>query len=134
MSKYQELKEKIDELQKEANAAFAVEQKDAISEIVKKMEVYRITIEQLAEIVPKRNREPKLAKAKGPKSNSAKEPKFKDPNGSATWTGGPGRKPKWFVDAVARGVDEEDMKIKKAATAESGGTSTSATPEPVIES
>ncbi len=50
--------------------------------------------------------------AKGTRSKGV--PKFADPEDpSRTWTG-KGRPPKWFEDAKARGLSEDDMRIAAA--------------------
>lgn len=47
----------------------------------------------------------------GQKKKKPAKPKFRHPeNSDLTWAGR-GRKPTWFVEAIAAGVTEEDMKI-----------------------
>ena len=52
-----------------------------------------------------------LASAKGSRKKSVSVPKYANPaDKSQTWSGR-GRKPRWFIDAVAAGKNPEDMAI-----------------------
>jgi len=97
---YSELMAQAQALMAQAEAARKAELSTVIADIKTKMRVMGITVDDLGEGKSKSS-----GKAK-PKA----EPKFRGPNGEL-WSGGPGRKPQWVVDAVAAGKNIEEFRI-----------------------
>lgn len=98
---FAEMKEAHAELEKSMQAAKRAAQKDALAQIVQVAKDHDLTAEDIANAM----------KGKAKRSSKPKaEPKYKDPNSDATWTG-KGRKPNWFVEAEEAGVDTDTMLI-----------------------
>lgn len=95
MSQYLELKAKIAELEKQAQAARETERSGAINQIRELMQAYDISIADL-------NKPPKKATTQ----RQAVAAKYRDPVSGATWTGR-GRAPLWL-----NGRSKEDFVIK----------------------
>lgn len=52
----------------------------------------------------------------GQASKSKKPPMFRNPdNPSETWSGYGGRKPRWFINAINRGMTQDDLVIVSAS-------------------
>ena len=123
MSKYEEIRSKINELQKQADELFVAEKKAAIADIKDKIRLYGLSAADVG-LAPKVAKEPKVAKparaAKPSAVKSAKSakaaktvpaaPKFRGPNGE-TWGGGRGKRPQWVNAALAAGVDLEKYRV-----------------------
>ncbi len=108
MPTYAELKEQMDQLRAEAERARQNELPNVITAIKNQIREYDIKPQDLFDnLVPQ-------AVAKSLPSTSSRgksrEPKYRGPNGQ-TWVGGPGRKPNWVLEAMARGEDLEKYAI-----------------------
>lgn len=97
---YSELMAQAQALMAQAEAARKAELSTVIADIKTKMREMGITVDDLGD---------GKSKSSG-KAKTKAEPKFRGPNGE-TWSGGPGRKPQWVVDAVAAGKNIEDFRI-----------------------
>jgi DNA-binding protein H-NS len=123
MSKYEEIRSKINELQKQADELFAAEKKAAIADIKDKIKLYGLSAADVG-LAPKVAKEPKVANpARAAKTSVAKStkaakaaktapaaPKYRGPNGE-TWGGGRGKRPHWVNEALAAGVDLETYRV-----------------------
>ena len=123
MSKYEEIRSKINELQKQADELFTAEKKAAIADIKDKIKLYGLSAADVG-LAPKVAKEPKVAKparvaktsvAKSTKAAKAAKtapaaPKYRGPNGE-TWGGGRGKRPHWVNEALAAGVDLETYRV-----------------------
>jgi DNA-binding protein H-NS len=97
MTSYKELKQKIAELEKQAEDARKHEIAHAVADIKTKMAEYGITGADLGLSGKTR------ARIKG-----AAVPKYRDPASGATWTG-KGRKPRWMSEALTEGKTMQDF-------------------------
>lgn len=97
---YSELMAQAQALMAQAEAARKAELSTVIADIKTKMREMGITVDDLGD---------GKSKSSG-KAKAKAEPKFRGPNGE-TWSGGPGRKPLWVVDAVAAGKNIEEFRI-----------------------
>jgi DNA-binding protein H-NS len=97
MATYQELKQKIAELEKQAEAARKQEIANAVAEIKARMAEYGITGPDLGF----------SGRGRG-KGKGASTYKYRDPVTGATWTG-KGRKPRWMAEALSAGKKPEDF-------------------------
>lgn len=104
--KYQQLKNQIAKLEKEAAAARKVEAAEAVATIQALMAEFDLTAEDLGFKLVR-----KTAKAK-----SASTPKYRDPQTGKTWTGR-GKPPAWMTAAIAAGTKEALLIEKVAAPA-----------------
>jgi DNA-binding protein H-NS len=123
MSKYEEIRSKISELQKQADELFVAEKKAAIADIKDKIKLYGLSAADVG-LAPKVAKEPKAAKpARAAKPSAVRStkttkaaktvpaaPKFRGPNGE-TWGGGRGKRPQWVNVALAAGVDLEKYRV-----------------------
>ena len=132
MSKYEEIRSKINELQKQADELFVAEKKAAIADIKDKIRLYGLSAADVG-LARKVAKEPKAAKpARAAKPSAVKSvkaalgvkaekavksakavpaaPKFRGPNGE-TWGGGRGKRPQWVNAALAAGVDLETYRV-----------------------
>jgi len=115
----------IARLQKERDAIRASEVKEVVGRIKEAIAHYGLTAEDLglalkkrgrpagkaaAEVAPAKKRRGRGAATGAKKAPSA--PKYT--NGEKTWSGH-GKRPGWFVDALAAGKTADDMLIKPAA-------------------
>jgi DNA-binding protein H-NS len=114
----------IARLQKERDALRATEVKEVVGRIKKAIGHYGLTAEDLGLAPRRRGRKPaagtvdstpaKKRAAKGAVKATSKKPpsppKYSDGAGKA-WSGH-GKRPGWFVDAIAAGRAPEDMLIK----------------------
>jgi DNA-binding protein H-NS len=117
----------IARLQKERDALRATEVKEVVGRIKEAIAHYGLTAEDLGLAPKRRGRkpaagavEPKQAKkratkgaAKAASKRPPSPPKYENGAGQ-TWSGH-GKRPGWFVDAIAAGRTPEDMLIKPAA-------------------
>lgn len=111
----------IDELQAQADALKNKERAGVIARIQEAVDHYGITAEELFNkparkaraVASKRVQAPKARKvAKKAATRVAGQPKYQDGSGR-TWTGR-GKRPAWFVDALAEGKTAESMLINPA--------------------
>lgn len=100
---FAEMKAAQAELEKSMAVAKKAAQKDALAQIVQVAKDHELTAEDIAKAMT-----PKAKRSSAPKA----EPKFKDPNSDATWTG-KGRKPDWFKAAEDAGTDTSTFLISK---------------------
>ncbi|HLT99939.1 MAG TPA: H-NS histone family protein [Burkholderiaceae bacterium] len=108
------LEKEIQKLQKQAAALEQKQRAPIISEIVRSMREYDITLEELETALTRRKRTAGKRAAKGVKTATPRgpvPPKYRDPDSGATWTGR-GRAPRWVVEAEAQGKSREDFLIK----------------------
>ena len=105
MATYLELKEQAEKLLQEAEELRLKEIDEVIADIKEKIRTYGLSAQDLglAGGGPRR-RKPAGERAASPA-------KYRGPNGE-TWSGGRGRKPQWVVDALQKGKDLEDFRIK----------------------
>jgi DNA-binding protein H-NS len=123
--KYLEIQEQIKQLQEEAKVLMQEGRNKAITDIKALLAVYEIRADEVGFAVPpsppKRERKPEKRRDRTPKG----EPKYRDPDSGATWTGS-GRTPKWL-----EGKNHEDflILIDKPAPA----PTYSPTPSPAVD-
>jgi DNA-binding protein H-NS len=116
MATYVELKEKAEDLMRQAEAARKTEIGAAIAEIKAKMLMYGITLDDLgSKAKAARGRKPKLAKAAKDKANSAKTRKpvavkYRNPETGETWTGR-GKPPTWLKAQEVAGRKREEFLV-----------------------
>jgi DNA-binding protein H-NS len=117
MSAYQDLVEKINAMQKEADRLKKHEFSTAVKEAKKLVEAYGITASDLGLVVSKRPE--KTSKAVKPRrklsgTKGSKVPaKYRDPVTMSTWTGR-GKAPKWVTEHLSRGNLLETLLIPKS--------------------
>ena len=97
MATYKEIKNKIAQLEKEAEALRKAELLAVITEIKAKMAEYGITGKDLGVIKNKTRKQ----------SGKTRPARYRNKEGQ-TWSGR-GRKPKWVIEALATGKTLEDM-------------------------
>lgn len=116
---YNQLKQQIARLEKQAEKAKKAATKDVVQQITELMATHDVTLSDIRAALPsaKRGRPGRkaaapTAKSKGRKTRSAKpKPKFRSPeNRKDTWSGR-GRMPKWARDWVESGKPIEDLAI-----------------------
>lgn len=105
----QQVLSQIDKLQKEAASLRAKEVPGVIARIREAIEHYSLTPEQL---FGNPTRTPRRS-AESPNSGRSK-PKYQSDDGR-TWTG-VGKRPTWFVEALANGRLAEDMLVAKTGS------------------
>ncbi len=119
MSNYVELKEKAEELMRQAEAARKSEIGAAIAEIKTKMAAYGITLADLGgKGKAARGRKPKAGKAAKPAKSAAKPAKARKPVAvkyrnaatNETWTGR-GKPPTWLKAQEAAGRKREEFLV-----------------------
>jgi DNA-binding protein H-NS len=103
MAKYSELMAQAKALMAQAEQARKEELAAVIADIKDKMKQYSITVADLGAASSG------AAKRNG-KSKSAAPAKYRGPNGEL-WSGGPGRKPKWVLEALAAGKSLDEFLI-----------------------
>lgn len=113
MATYIELKQQIEELQKEADALRAAERRGVIDRMKEAIAVYEITAQELGLGI----RSPSAAgraiagknasKPKSSRKSSARRAAYADGKGN-TW-GGRGPRPRWLRDALANGASLEQF-------------------------
>ncbi len=109
------LEKEIERLRKQAAALEKKQRAPIISEIVRNMREYDITLEELETALNRRTRTAGKRAAKKGATVSAPRgtvpPKYRDPVSGATWTGR-GRAPRWVVEAEAQGKSREEFLIQ----------------------
>jgi DNA-binding protein H-NS len=103
MATYQEIVQKISELQKQAEEIKAREQAAVIADIREKIEQYGLTAEDLGFGA-------KAATGKKAGVNRKVPVRYRDSAGN-TWTGR-GKRPGWLTQALAAGKSVEDFLIR----------------------
>lgn len=130
MSKYEEIQNKIAELQKQADELYNSERKTAIQECKEKIKLYDLTAADLglsdgagrgrkaaaktaagkaAASKTKSTTVAKKGRKAGRKPVKKAEPKFIGPNGE-TWAGR-GKQPNWLTDLINAGASLDDFRI-----------------------
>jgi len=113
MATYIELKQQIEELQKEADALKAKERQGVIDRMKEAIAVYDITAQELglgirgASTRSRTSAKKSGPKPKGPRKSGEPGPAYADGEGN-TW-GGRGPRPKWLRDALAGGASLEQF-------------------------
>lgn len=120
-----DLDAEIERLKRERDALRATEVKEVVGRIKEAIAHYGLTAEDLGLSPKRRGRKPaatvdsKPAKKRATKgaAKAAKKPPSppKYENGAGQTWSGHGKRPGWFVDAIAAGKTAEDMLIKPAA-------------------
>ncbi len=120
MASYKELKEKAEDLMRQAEKARKAEIASAISEIKAKMAVYGITLEDLGgKSLATKGRKTKAAQSvkaiKGgkPKAVKARKPvaaKYRNAETNEAWSGR-GKPPKWLAALEAEGRKREEFLV-----------------------
>ena len=107
MATYLELKEKAEKLLQEAEELRLKEIDEVIADIKEKIRTYGLSAQDLG--LAGGGGGPRRRKPAG--ERAASPAKYRGPNGE-TWSGGRGRKPQGVVDALQKGKDLEDFRIK----------------------
>jgi DNA-binding protein H-NS len=106
---YQELQNQIKALQEKATLLMMEGRAQAIADILQLVKAYEIRADELGYPVPapapRRERKPEKRRDRTPKG----EPKYRDPDTGATWTGS-GRVPNWIA-----GKNYDDFLITRTA-------------------
>lgn len=108
-----QVRQQIEVLEKEAVSIKTKEIEGVVGRIREAIEFYGLTVEDLFETKAKKLGRPKLTAGVAVKKGAKKKvalAKFKDPASDKTWTGH-GKRPGWFVDAIASGKTSEDLAI-----------------------
>ncbi|RYF45853.1 MAG: H-NS histone family protein [Cytophagaceae bacterium] len=100
-----ELDERIAALRAQMEEMRNRERSKVIDEIRTKIAEYGLTASDLRLMPAAQGRRAAVAKA-----SSSAEPKYRSPTGE-TWSGGPGRKPRWVTEALAAGKSMEDFSV-----------------------
>lgn len=107
-----QLKKQIAVLERQAEAIKHKETKDVIARIKEAISFYDLSAAQLGFGTARAGRKPGSAK-RGRKSAAGRKPaskvKFRDEAGNS-WSGH-GRRPKWFLDALAAGKTAQDLTV-----------------------
>lgn len=115
---YAGIQAQIARLQKEAEAVRSAEISDVVARIKEAIAHYGLTAADLG-LTPRRGRKPGTVAAapaavRGRRRGAAKKPraavKFRDAAGN-TWSGR-GKRPRWFVEALASGRTPEELLVK----------------------
>lgn len=102
-----EIQQQIAELQAQAERVKQQEVRDVIDRIREAIEAYGLTPDQL--FGPSTIGMPKKSAVPHKRSVQSK-PKYKDPASDKTWTGH-GKRPGWFVQAMAAGKTPQDLAL-----------------------
>ena len=113
MSEYQKIQSQIAELQKKADALFAVDRSDAIKTIVELIAAFRLTAGDVG--LTRSNATASAAEKSASKSGASRRPKvpakFCDSQGN-TWSGR-GLQPTWMRKALAAGASLDSFRVTK---------------------
>ena len=102
-----QIRKEIDALQRQAEALKQKEAKDVIARIKEAIAHYGLTAADLGLAGTSRARRGRAAGAVRERALTASKVKYRDEAGN-TWSGH-GRRPKWFIDAVAGGKTPEQL-------------------------
>ena len=108
-----DIQRNIEKLQKEAEGVKAKEIVGVIQRIKIAIDTYGLTSEDLFGTKAKKVRQPKVAsvaKVKKLTKKTAAQMKFKDPASGKGWSGH-GRRPDWYLKAIASGKTPEDLAV-----------------------
>lgn len=94
---YEELMQEAQKLMKQAEDARSEQRQKVIRDIREMMKAHGLSVEELGG----NGRRP---------SRSKNAPKYKGPNGEL-WSGGPGRRPDWVREVLAKNGDIEQYRI-----------------------
>jgi len=111
-----DIERQIAKLRKRAEALQQKKRAPAISQIVRTMNEYGITPEDIAAAFGKkktRTRSATVKTTRSPAKKAASPAKYKDPVSGKTWTGH-GKPPNWIVAADQAGTGREQFLIAKA--------------------
>lgn len=103
MANFDDVLSALEKQRAELEAQFQAVRSQALEECLKMVKQFSFTAEEL-KIQP-------VCKDKVEKPVRKLPPKYKNPVGEETWTGRGAHKPKWFVDALAAGYTEDQMRI-----------------------
>ena len=92
-----------DDVEKELTLVEERERKEALKAAQDVAAQYGYSLSELAEAAGKKGR------GKGKRSKTG--PKYRNPDDAEQTWSGLGRKPQWFHDALANGVDRKDLEI-----------------------
>jgi DNA-binding protein H-NS len=106
---YQQIQEEIQRLQKEAAALRDAEVAEVVAKIRTAIDAYGLTAADLGfSVAAARTRKPGAKPAgKGSSKKPARAAKYRDSDGNS-WSG-VGKRPRWFVAALASGKTPEDL-------------------------
>lgn len=102
-----QIEKQIDELQRQAEKLRKQEAEGVIERIKEAIRIYGFTATDLG---LGRGGAPQAKAAAPAAKRTAGAAKFRDPDSGRTWTGR-GRRPQWFIDAVANGKKAEDLAL-----------------------
>lgn len=107
-----QIRKQIDTLKRQAEQIRKAEVADVIARIKEAIRFYELTAKDLglAGASSSIAKAPKGRRAGAPRG--AGRARYADPATGRTWTGH-GRKPQWFIDAVASGKSPEDLAVSK---------------------
>lgn len=108
------LEKEIQRLQKQAAALEQKQRAPIISEIVRSMREYDISLVELEAALTRRPRAARKRAEKAVTKTTVRKtvpPKYIDPDSGATWSGR-GKAPRWISDAEAAGKSRDDFLIK----------------------
>ena len=108
-----QIRQQIEKLEQEAESVKTKEIAGVVGRIREAIDFYGLTVEDLFGTKDKKAGRPKGVAGVAVKSGASKKAavaRFKDPNSDKTWTGH-GKRPGWFVEAVASGKSSEDLAI-----------------------
>lgn len=101
----------IRKLQTRAQTLREKQRKPLIAAIVRQMKEREISVQELAEALEKPARGTQTARRQGDApAKRAIEPKYRDPETGATWSGR-GRTPRWILGAEQSGGSRESFRI-----------------------
>jgi DNA-binding protein H-NS len=113
MATYLELKQKIEELQREAEALKANERQGVIERMKEAISVYEITAQELGlggrSGSPRGQSTAKKGASRAKSSKKSAEPRTAYADGKGNTWGGRGPRPKWLKDALANGGSLEQF-------------------------
>lgn len=103
----EELNEVIAQAQQRKLEAYEAKKQQARARIDAILEETNFTVDELYG-----SRAGRKATKRGQASKSKKPPMFRNPdNPEETWSGYGGRKPRWFIHAINRGLTQEDLMV-----------------------
>jgi DNA-binding protein H-NS len=103
----------IEQLQRQADVLRKKEIAGVVARIQEAIEHYNLTPEELFGGTGSRGRTSRRGKNVPAGQTKAGAPKYQGPEGQ-TWTG-VGKRPRWFVEALASGKSAEDLLVKAAS-------------------
>ena len=104
-----QIQRQIDKLQQEASALRQKEISAVVARIREAIDHYGLTLADLGFNGKSSKTEKPIAAAKRAKMRSSRPVKYRDAQGNQ-WVGH-GKRPKWFVDAIASGKTPDDLRV-----------------------